>query len=171
MHMTTADCKGLQMRPSAGQPVQQQIERKLSPLAETANKCLEIIIAMGPDARRPISSERLSRLIGLTVSVQTFNGNPALRFAVSGDCRNDLPGSDAAPSAEFWALAPNCLPALKQTIAALGRECKRFYFVARRVSAEQPRQIARISVGALARLVSANRLCGNVLYVVGYHQD
>jgi hypothetical protein len=130
--------------------------------------CLEIIAAIGPDAKRRISSQRLSRLTGLAVSPRQFNGTPALHFAVSGDCSCDFLSNDLVPGSETWALVPSHLDALTQAISALGRECKRFYFIARRISAERPRQITRISVAALVKLVSENKLCNNVLYVVGY---
>jgi hypothetical protein len=130
--------------------------------------CLEIIAAVSPETKGRMSSVRLSQLTGLAISAREFDGAPALHFAVTGICSCDFLADDANFGSETWALAPSSLPALAQAVATLGRECKRFLFIARRISSDRPRQIARISVTALVKLVSENRICNNVLYVVGY---
>jgi hypothetical protein len=130
--------------------------------------CIEIIAAIAPDAEARVSPARLSKISGLNVSPRKFNGGPAYHFSVTGDSSSDLLASGARAGSSVCALAPTHITALSQAVALLGQECRRFFFIARWVSSDHPRQIARISVVALSRLISENRICDNVLYVVGY---
>jgi hypothetical protein len=129
--------------------------------------CLEIIATMAPNAKGRISSERLSRITGLSVSARKFNGASALHFSVTGGCSCEFLSDSAEFESEIWTLEPSCLSALAQAVSVLGQECKHFSFVAHWLNGERPRHTERISASALAKLVRESKIGNNVLYVVG----
>lgn len=128
--------------------------------------CLEIVALIAADAHGRVSADRLSQLTGLAVTSRKWSGALALHFSASGGCSCDLLSDDAEFEAETWALESMRLPALAQAVEVLGKECKRFSFVAQWLNGETPRQTRALSRSALAELVRENRVGNNVLYVV-----
>lgn len=129
--------------------------------------CLEVIATISANAKGRISDERLSQMTGLSISSRRFSGEPALHFAVTGGCSCEFLSDEAEVESEIWQLEVSHLPALAQAVAALGKECKGFSFLAYWLNGERPRQSLHISASALVKLVRQNKVGNNVLYVVG----
>lgn len=129
--------------------------------------CLEVIVAISPNAKGRISPERLSQITGLSVSACKFSGKPALHFSVTGGCSCEFLSDEAEFEGEIWRLEPSHLSALAHGVSALGKECKAFSFLAHWLNGERPRQTQSISASSLAKLIQQNKVGNNVLYVVG----
>jgi hypothetical protein len=129
--------------------------------------CLEIIAAISPDAKSRISAVRLSELSGLCVTNAKLSGRAALHFSVAGGCSCEFLSDDADIRSPEWNLSTEHLPALASAVSALGRECKKFTFIAHWLNGERPRLSHNLSTSAIASLITENRVGNNVLYLVG----
>lgn len=129
--------------------------------------CLQIIACIAADAKSRISAERLSELTGLSIGKSKFGGEPALIFSVTGGCSCEFLSDDAEFENSEWLLASDNLPALANAVSILGRECKKFSFVAHWLNSERPKSSQSISASKLAALVTENKVGNNVQYNVG----
>jgi hypothetical protein len=128
--------------------------------------CLEIFAQIAPDAESRIGAERLSEVSGLQIANEKFDGEPALHFSATGGCSCDFLGDGASSEAPVWELATEHLPTLAGAVACLGKEVKRFSFIARWYIAPAATE-EKISAGALVEKIRENRVGNNILYKVG----
>jgi hypothetical protein len=113
-------------------------------------------------------TKRLSELSGLHVSKVTFDKQPALHFSVNGDCSCDFLDDNADCDSPTWSLLKDELPSLGKAIAVVGKESKKFRFLAHWLDGEAPKETLKTNLKSLLKEIRSNQIKNNVLYLIGF---
>jgi len=130
--------------------------------------CLEIIAQIPQDVKNRVGAKRLSELSGLHVSKVTYKKEPALHFSIHGGCYCDFLDDNADWDSAVWLLLKNELPSLEKAIAAIGKESKKFWFLAHLLDGEVPKETIKTNLKGLLKDIRSNRIKNNVMYLIGF---
>ena len=130
--------------------------------------CLEIIAQIPKEIKNRVGAKKLSELSGLNVSKATYNNESALHFSVNGGCSCDFLDDNANWDSPTWILLKDAIPSLEKAIAAIGKESKKFRFVAHWLDGEAPRESLKTNLKGLLKDIRLNQIKNNVMYLIGF---
>ena len=130
--------------------------------------CLEIIVQIPKENKNRVGAKRLSELSGLHVSKVTYNKEPALHFSVNGGCSCDFLYDNADWDSPTWLLLKDELPSLEKAIAVIGKESKKFLFLAHWLDGEAPKETLKTNLKSLLKDIRSNQIKNNFLYLIGF---
>ncbi len=128
--------------------------------------CLEIIAQIPKDSKNRVGAKRLSKLTGLHVSKIRYGDGPALHFSATGGCSCDFLGDNAEFDAPVWNLKSLHLPALADAVKIIGKEAKRFFFLAHWLDGESIKGKYKTKLKELINDIHENNIKNNILYVI-----
>ncbi len=128
--------------------------------------CLEIIAQIPKDSKNRVGAKRLSKLTGLHVSKIRYGDGSALHFSATGGCSCDFLDVNAKFDASVWNLNSSHLPALADAVKIIGKEAKRFCFLAHWIDGESIKGEHKAKLKELINDIRENNIKNNILYLI-----
>jgi len=126
--------------------------------------CLQIIVQISENAKARVGARRLSKLTGLHVSKVRDSDGPALHFSVTGGCSCEFLSRDAEFESQIWNLEKEHLAKLVEAVKTIGKESKKFTFLAQWLDGEPVKGEQKTKLKELVKDLRENRVKNGFLY-------